>query len=109
MVKKNQDWWKVPAAVIATIASVAVSWGVITNSNIKFVKFITVVDAVEAADKKIEAVAEDVGDIKDYIKGQQITNDLLQKIAAKDEPVVISRDGKTYWDKEKQKWLPIKK
>lgn len=99
---KKISRWRNPTAIMGFVACLGVIGTVIVKSAI----YITLPDRVQAAEEK-------VNNIEDYIKEQKIANDLLQKIVTKseeeDDEIIISPDGKKYFDKETKTWKPIQK
>lgn len=58
--------------------------------------------------KEVEKTKEDLGDIKDYVKQQRLSNELMQKMVEQKEKV-FSPDGKSYWDEDEHKWKKVVK
>jgi len=86
-------WGGIPSAIIAI-------FGFIIASS----KTITVYADLP---KEVEEVKGDVGDVKEYIKEQRMSNELMQKIVEKKDERIISEDGKRYWDADTQAWRKI--
>lgn len=58
--------------------------------------------------QEVNKTKEDVGEIRDYIKEQRISQSMMEKIIAKDEQEIISQDGRYFWDSKLEKWRLIK-
>lgn len=99
MVKKNV-WWKHPGTLLSMIAGLGIAGTFIVKSAI----YITLPDRVQAAEEKVKTV-------EDYIKEQTISQHLLEKIVAKNEnkEIILSPDGKKYFDSDTKEWKPVKK
>lgn len=99
MKKRSDPWFKNPSYILGIFALV----GVIGTGVVKVAAYITL-------PTRVEAVEEKTGKIEDYIREQQIANDLMQQMLQKENPeMIISPDGKKYYDPKDGKWKPLKK
>lgn len=92
--KKLMVFGSIPTIIIAVIGFIVVSSKTIT--------------VYADLPKEVEQTRSDVVDVKEYIKEQKMANDLMQKIVTKNDDVVISPDGKSYYDESLKKWRPLK-
>ena len=97
MAKRKQIWLSNPTIIFSLVAGI----GVLLTGIVKFANFITVTDRVAVAEDKIET-------IEDYIQKQQMANELMQQMIQQKDDVIYSPDGKYYFDKQTQKWIPVK-
>ena len=99
MVKKQNHWYFSPGAIVGAIAII----GTLGTGIVKSAIYITLPDRVMAQEAKVET-------IEDYIQQQVQANELLQQIVTKQEKkeVILSPDGKRYWNSESGEWRPIK-
>lgn len=99
MVKKN-IWWKHPGTLLSMIAGIGIAGTFIVKSAI----YITLPDRVQAAEEKVKTV-------EDYIKEQQLANHLMEKLVQQKEnkELILSPDGRRYYDTDAKEWKPIKK
>ena len=100
MAKKKNPWYQniknwmwifgIPACVSALIfsAKVLVSWA----------------DVPERVKKVEDYVAEQ----RTSNQIQQRANELMQQMIVQKDDVIYSPDGKYYFDKQTQKWIPVK-
>lgn len=82
------------------------SLGVLSGAIIGTARYLTLPD-------RVEAVEQTVSKIDEYIQSQQIYNKAVQDILKQnnepiEEDIIYSEDGRSYWNKEKKKWRPIK-
>lgn len=103
MIKKKSFELKNPMLWGGAIVSI----GIVLTFLTKFVDFIRIPDALAATNKKVEEVENQVTDVKEYIKEQKIANDLMQKYVTKEEKVILSPNGKQFWNEKLKQWRPI--
>lgn len=101
MAKKTKqiEWYKKPGMIAASIAMV----GALGTAVITLARYIALPQRVEAVEQKTDKIEQ-------YIERQVIQNEILTEILEKqkEEKIIISPNGKRFWDKKLKKWRPIK-